>query len=627
MKQRLLSRLTPPVQALLLIALSVFTTMMTLWIQPTSFLAFLRNMLARQPHLLLLNWLPTALTALALAFLLRSVFFGAAASNFFWGALSVINRVKITVRDEPVYPSDITLLKEVADATESYDITYPWFHIAVVILTTAAFAAAGWFLHTRAERSRRERLRRVGGFAASIAVLATLIATLYSSTTLYKSFYCSYFDHISVVYNELGFPYCLCYNFSTYQITRPDTFDRAEAEGYEAETTDLSHLAPNTHVIFIMSEAFSDLTDRDVFAYDETDDPLQHFHALRSSDHAIGGYLTVPNFAGGTANTEFDVLTGMQTTMLSQTNTSAFRTFTRNIDSVLRVFADDGYHTSFIHPGNDWFYNRENVYRWLGAEETFFVDQMENISYKGTWATDASTADFLLERFDAAVAAGETLCNLTVTIQNHMSYTSDKYADAPIAPVRLSDGVSVSEETETMLSVYVEGIRDADAMLGTLTDYFSASDEPVLLVFYGDHLPYFGDERRGYAELGLSIAQGDAADDPLESYRTPYLIWANDAAAQSLDFSAAVDAAALENGATINASYLGAAVLELTGRSGESAWFDFVNEQRRLLPAYRNGIGLTADGTLFRDLPQELQPLIEKVRNWTYYKMKYKTVE
>lgn len=617
--------LSRPMQIGLLLLLSGFTTVMTLWIQPVSFLFLIKNMLSLQPHLLVLNWVPVALTTLALAFLLRNIGYGAALGNFIWGALSVANRVKMTVRDEPVYPSDFTLLKEVADATGSYDISFPWFQIAVVVLSTAAFVALGYILRTPAEKSKRERIRRFGGFAAVVAVLAGLIMTVYASNTLYKSFYCSYFDHITVVYNELGFPYCFCYNFSTYQIAKPEGFDKAEAASYEETEGETPHLAPNTHVIFIMMEAFSDITDRDVFGYDEADDPLQNFHALQQAENAVSGYLVVPNYAAGTANSEFDVLTGMQTTMLSQTNTSAFRTFTRNIDSVLRVMREDGYHTSFIHPGSDWFYNRENVYRWLGAEETFFVDQMENVEYKGSWVTDHYTAGQIKQEFEAAVAADEMLCNLTVTIQNHMSYTADKYGDTPIPPAKLN--VSVSEETETMLAVYTEGIRDADAMMGELTDYFSQTEEPVLLVFYGDHLPSLGNERKGYAELGLGIAEGDAADDPLDSYRTPYLIWANEAGADAIDFDRAVQSAELRRGETINASYLGAAVLELTGRSGESPWFDFVNELRRALPAYRSGIGLTAEGELFRELPAELQPQIEKLRNWTYYKMKYKTVE
>ena len=88
-----------------------------------------------------------------------------------------------------------------------------------------------------------------------------------------------------------------------------------------------------------------------------------------------------------------------------------------------------------------------------------------------------------------------------------------------------------------MLEVYTEGVRDADAMLGRLTAYFAEREEPVVLVFYGDHLPYLGDNQKGYAELGseVSIPENER-EDILCSYKTPYVLWANDAAADTLNW-------------------------------------------------------------------------------------------
>ena len=54
--------------------------------------------------------------------------------------------------------------------------------------------------------------------------------------------------------------------------------------------------------------------------------------------------------------------------------------------------------------------------------------------------------------------------------------------------------VPLSEEAQTLLQVYVEGLRDADAMLGRLWRYFQAQSRPVVLVYWGDHLPYLGDK-------------------------------------------------------------------------------------------------------------------------------------
>ena len=468
------------------------------------------------------------------------------------------------------------------------------------------------------------RAKRILDLGCGAGVLTVLILTVYASGDLYNSFAVSNAYHVPVVFNELGFPYCFCRHFTTYTVDKPEGYSRAEAESWE--TGDLSGQGKDVHVIMVMNEAFSDLTDDPVFTYAE--DPLPNLHALRQDAHAVSGHVVVPGFAGGTANTEFDVLTGMQTNALSAATTSSFRVVNRNLDSVLRLFREDGYHTSFFHPGDDWFYNRENVYRWLGAEETVFADQMEALEYKGRWVTDDYMAAFIEEKFEEAVSQGQLLCNYTTTIQNHMSYTLDKYGEGYVYPA-VETSVSLSDQVETMLEVYVEGARDADAMLGRLVDYFSATEEPVVLAFWGDHLPYLGDNQLAYRELGSQVAvKEEERTDLYCSYETPYVIWANDAAGAALDWDSAVSALDLPADGRISACYLGQAVLELTGRGEESPWFAYLGDVRRELPVIQKKTAALMDGTVVKqaDLDAEQQALISKLRCWIYYKLRYKEI-
>ena len=608
------------------VLLSGCITLLALWCQPNALRTVLAHFKA-QPLLIVLNAMPIGLLVLALTCLLRNVFFSASLVNLAVCVLSIANRIKLEVRDEPVFPRDFALLKEVGSAMGTYDIHFPWGVIAVVLFASAALAVLGVFCKGQPFPIARLRgwLGRVLGCAASFAVLVGLILTVYASNDLYNSFSVSNAYYIPSVFNELGFPYCFCHQFTTYPIDKPEGFDKAEAESWDdgGETG----LGKDVHLIMVMDEAFSDLTDDDAFAYTAENDPLPNLHALQNDPHAISGHVVVPGFAGGTANTEFDVLTGMQTNALSAATTSSFRVVNRNLDSVLRLFGDDGYHTSCFHPGDDWFYNRENVYRWMGAEETVFVDQMEDLDYKGRWVTDDYMAGFIEDKFEEAVENGELLCNYTTTIQNHMSYTADKYgADYEYPDVPLT--VSVSPEVETLLKVYVEGARDADAMLGRLVDYFSATDEPVVLAFWGDHLPYLGDNQLGYAELGSEVALSEEErSDPLCSYETPYVIWANDAAAEILDWDAAVEALDLPENHELSASFLGAALVELTGRTGESPWFDFLNQLRRELPVVQKKTYLTMDGTYTKIISTEQEQLIDQWRKWSYYKLRYKDID
>ena len=617
-------RLSLPLSLLAAVLLAGGVTLLALWCQPNSFRALASGFL-RQPLLIVLNALPVGLLILAAAALLRNVFFGAALVNFLVCALSVANRVKIEVRDEPVFPRDFTLLKEVGSALESYEIRFPLPQIGAVVLVTAALIALGFFVGSAP--FPLEKLRgwkgSLLGAAASLAVLTGLILTLYASTPLYQSFSVSNAEYVPAVFNDLGFPYAFCHHFTTYLVDKPEGFSRSEAAGWE--TGDRSGLGADVHLVMVMNEGFSNITDDPVFTYGPSEDPLPNLHALREDPHALSGRVVVPGFAGGTANTEFDVLTGMQTNALSATATSAMRTVNRNLDSVLRVFAGDGYHTSFFHPGDDWFYNRENVYRWLGAAETVFADEMEELEYKGRWVTDDYMAGFIEEKFEEAVANGQWLCNYTTTIQNHMAYTAEKYGpDYDFPPLRTS--AALSQEVETMLAVYAEGVRDADAMLGRLVDYFSRRPEPVVLAFWGDHLPYLGDNQIGYRQLGLDVIPGQEGQENLTAYETPYVIWANDAAAEALDWENAAAALDLRPDGRISACFLGAALLELTGRTGESPWFDFLNQLRRQVPVVQKDTCLPMEGTAFTSPAGELAADIARWRQWSYYKLKYKEI-
>lgn len=619
-------RLTPPQTLLAAVALTGFYTILCLWIQPNS----LRQVLGvnlRQPLLIVLNALPIGLLLLAFTALFQNVFSAACLTGTCAAALSVANTVKQAVRYEPVMPRDFALLKEAFTAATDYAIQWPVSAIAVT-----ALAAAVMFLLSLAvgcEDFPTERLKswgwRLPCAAAPLAVLIALLPTVYASNTVYQSFTCSSPYNIPVVFNELGFPYNFCHHFFTYPVDKPEGYSRAEAEAWE--TGDAPGQGAPVNVVIVMDEAFSDLTDDEAFTYSEAEDPLKNLHALRREDTALSGRLVIPCFAGGTAATEFDVLTGIQGAALSPGTVSPFRAMNRNLDSLFRVFNADGYQTQYLHPGDDWFYNRENVYRWLGARESVFIDQMENVRYKGSgsWVEDDYVAELLEERFEDAVAAGTPLFAYATTIQNHMSYTVDKYGpDYRFPPLRTS--ADLDEATRATLEVYVEGARDADAMLGRLVGYFRGREEPVVLVFFGDHLPYLGE---AYDALGIRLAPDDNGSEAyLRSYEVPYVIWANAAAAEALDWSAAVETLNLPPDRTLSACFLGSALLELTGRGEESAWFSFSARLRRELPVLHTPVCRNAYGEPLSEdeLPEEQRALLEKMRKWTYYKMKSKDV-
>ena len=587
--------------ALAAVALTFGLTALALWCQPNEMGEVWENF-RQKPVLYALNAIPVGLLLCGNGFLFRNVFYGAAVTNAVSGVLSIANRVKIEVRDEPVFPRDLSLWKEAGDALGGYHLTLPAAEIAAVAGATLVLTALG-FLTAPRRRARKPWLRFLcaGG---CFALLYALLVTVYASNALYDSLEVSNPYRLSVVFNENGFPYNFCHQFTKYQVDRPAGYDRARAKAWDEETPDNNDNPQPVNVVLVMNEAFSDITDAPAFAFTPENDPLSNLHALQADPDTLSLRLVVPGFAGGTANTEFDVFTGMQTNALGAGTTSAMRTVDRNLDSLFRAFAADGYSTAFCHPGNAWFYNRENVYRWFGADETRFIEDMYAPEYKGRWVADDYLAGVMEEAF---TQADYPVFHAATTIQNHMGYPYSKYGDGyEYAPVPLN--VEVSPETREALEVYVEGLRDADRMLGRLRDFFAARPEPVVLVYYGDHLPYLGE---AYAELGM-----DAREDALRLYETPCVIWRNGAAAALLDW----DAVGLPDNERLSAAFLGALILDLTGRGSRDAWTAFLNHLRREMPVVQNQFRMLPDGTVTTE--DVFADDIAKWRQWSYYKLR-----
>ena len=117
-------------------------------------------------------------------------------------------------------------------------------------------------------------------------------------------------------------------------------------------------------------------------------------------------------------------------------------------------------------------------------------------------------------------------------MQNHTNYNRDNYPDDERVHV-VSHPVGLKSSTVGALEDFATGIRDADAMLGKLTAYFSQVDEPVILVFWGDHYNPIDSNYDVYTTTGY--ASGSSTDPRL--HQTTLLMWSN-YSQQQVDFGA-----------------------------------------------------------------------------------------
>ena len=243
------------------------------------------------------------------------------------------------------------------------------------------------------------------------------------------------------------------------------------------------------------------------------------------------------------------------------------------------------------------YWSRDTAYPNLGLDDFISLEKMHGVQKvrRHYWTTglvtDDSMADQIIGQYETMKARSDAPVFLhAVTMQNHTNYNKDNYPDDQRVKVTEAPA-GLKASTVGALEDFATGIRDADAMLGRLTDYFSQVDEPVILVFWGDHYNPIDSNYDIYTRSGY--ASGSSADPRL--HQTTLLMWSNYS-------DRAVDLG------TIAAYDISPVMMELFGLR-QPAYFQFLGRQLRA--AYRantRGTILEKDGTA----SNELTPLQQK---------------
>lgn len=601
--------MSPACTALALAAGTLLAGGVTLALQQGSLLATLSAFWA-EPILFVLNLWPVAALALLFYFLLGNAWYGAGLTTLIWGLLSYINLVKVDARGDPFVPGDILLLTEGMEAVGNYQLNMHWGKLALLLGLSLALILLG----TGVKSARPRLVIRLVAALTVVAAFGTTMAFLYPDSELYDRMEGPNRANVPAVYEAFGFPYCFLHNFNLYPVDKPPGYNAQEAASYE-DTYREAEAAPETapNILMVMCEAFTDLPNQAAFTYTGENNPIAAYNRL--AEQTLSGHLVVSNTGAGTANTEFDVLTGMMTNRIGTGTTSAFRVVHRNIDSIPRMLTQAGYRTFFLHPGQNWFYNRESVYSYLGITDQVFQDAFSRSDLVGDWISDAGFLRVLKESLEAR--QGDTpLFTYAVTIQNHQSYGAGKYGYVPDPP---QTDIALSDAARTYLSVYFKGLQDSAAMLEELTEYLDSLDAPYLLVFFGDHQPNLGGHYLAYRELDPNYGSTDTVEETLQPYTVPYLIWGNAAYRQDHDLLAQAQAWNLPE--TISSHYLGALTCQLAGYQGHDGYFDFLNALREQLPVSSVYGYQLSDGSYTDTLPDDLQALEDIRWKWQYYRL------
>lgn len=278
-------------------------------------------------------------------------------------------------------------------------------------------------------------------------------------------------------------------------------------------------------VIFILSESFFDVAKLDNVEYNP--DPIPNFHRI-SKEFQSGDFLTSA-YCGGTGNVEMEVLTGICSHLLKSADSLTYlpqEDAYRKIPSISDVFKSYGYKTVYMHSYNTKLYNREKIYSQFEFDEVLFEDDFLNPEYRGGYISDSALADKIISVYEEK--GEEKLFLYAVSVENHQPYMAGKF---PKPVVNINTDL-LNDEEIAVFDSYITGVHDADKALGKLVRYFSKKDEPVMLVFYGDHMPNLklNDEDSVFTKLGYiecsdtSLWDSNALKKMLS---TDYVIWTN----------------------------------------------------------------------------------------------------
>ena len=569
------------------------------------------------PTMLLLNILPVLLLILLLFFLTRKLFFSVSCTGVVILFFAVVDRVKVIMRQEPLLPTDLTLVKETLAILK----TFPAYQLVLIGLLLLAFAVLLVLSFTKSKKTALPPLPRVIGLLLVIACAFGANQFIYADKARYDAYPTVDNPYFQVnQYNTKGMIYSFLHQYNITKMTAPEGYDAK----YFAELEDTKWTAPEKqkypHIIMIMGEAFSDMSENPHLSFAGYRDPLQNFKAICSSENAYSGHIVVPNFGGGTSNTEYDVLTGCSTRYLDNPLPS-YNFIHGDFDGMPRQLQKLGYETLSIHPGYAWFYNRQNVYPDLGFQSRYFLEDsfdLETQGYGG-YINEVVTMDKIIDTLDTHIKEKDSpLFSFTVTIQNHGPY--EKHYGT--LPANFSTDVSLDENQTDLLTQYFTGIIDADEQIGRLQEYAENSDEPIVLVYFGDHLPGFSNGMEFFDLLDYPIDANGTPAEQLAVYETPYFIWQNDSAeALCGNISDLAAELALPENGLMSSQFLGTTVLDLFVPGYESPLHSLNRSLRRELPVCAKNIYVDAAGNYSEYISEDQQKMVKTLQKWQYYKL------
>lgn len=565
------------------------------------------------PLLFALNTLPLTLFMLLIYHLTCRQWAAFTFGGGLFLTMQIVNRFKMKLREEPFIFSDILLGPEAARVVKLSEMPIS----LSVVLSCAFWLVCSVLLFIFVKSDKHGRIVKIAGITLSVALFTTALFGIYKDYKLYDSFKVrgSIYSRVDQ-FKSRGFLYSFLVKANSIKSIKPEGYSKAEAEQllqqYEKKSGE-GKQKDMPHIIAIMGEAFYDIDRVPGIEFTEGHDPLANFN--RIIRQAYSGRIVTNIFGGGTANTEFAFLTGHSMPIMPEMSSPYSSYLRKDTFSLARILEKRGYASLAFHPGESWFYNRSNVYNFFGFDRIFFKKDMdlENVKFNHGYISDTDTYEFLLERFNEHLAAKPEapLFEFVVTIDNHGPYSKEDIG----YPEMLHRKKEMDISAYRLLNNYINGVSRCDQALGQLVDSISEIEEPVVLLYFADHLPFLGENDLGYKALNFDVNQSGEAEAFLNHYGTPFFIWSNRAAQKLLAGNGVP--LLTGNAPMISANYIATELLKYTGIDG-GAYFNFLSKLKEDLPIITNRF-IKENNMFTENISEKSEIMMDKYRKMQYY--------
>ena len=424
-----------------------------------------------------------------------------------WIFLGTINGCILSNR---VTPFSYTDLKCISDLFAMQNTSYFTKEEATLVVTVVVAFIVGLILFfIKGPKYQGKIYRVMGPFMIAGLLLVALPITTHAAQN--SNILAAYFSNIAQGYTDYGF----VYGFSTSVVGRgmdePEDYSEDTIEAIQTivetaseETTVTAENAPN--IICVLLESFCD--PYEVGFLEMSQDPIPTFHALQ--ENYSTGHLTVPVVGAGTANTEFEILTGMSMQYFG-TGEYPYKTILKKTDceSVASALSSVGYSTHVVHNNTATFYSRNNAFSMMGFD-TFTSKECMNITEmtpNGSWSTDDVLVGETIKVLDYTENQADFV--YTITVGAHGDYPSEKVIEDPAITV----SGAADEAANNQWEYYVNMLNEVDHFISDLITELSNRDEETIVVMFGDHLP----------TMGLEDADMETGD----IFKTEYITWNN----------------------------------------------------------------------------------------------------